>query len=213
MCDMTHSYVWQDLFTCVIWLIHMCDMTPSYVWLDLYVLPHSYFVTWLIHMCDMTPSYVWHDSIHMCDVTHSYFVTRLIHMCDMTPSYVWNDSTHMCDVTHSYFVTWLIHMCDMTHSYVSHNSFICRAQLISCVHYTLQHTATHCNTLQHNALRSHEVSWVWDMIDWLMGFDVLISVTWLRSHQNIMWRDSLQHTATHCNALQRTATHCNTLHY
>jgi len=29
MCDMTHSHVWHDSFTCVTWLIHMCDMTQS----------------------------------------------------------------------------------------------------------------------------------------------------------------------------------------
>ena len=29
MCDMTHSYMWHDSFTCVTWLIHMCDMTHS----------------------------------------------------------------------------------------------------------------------------------------------------------------------------------------
>jgi len=42
----------------------------------------------------------------------------------------------------------------------------------SCTKDTLQHTATHCNTLQNTALK---------------------------------------HTATHYNTLQHTATHCNTL--
>jgi len=23
-CDMTHSYMWHDSFTCVTWLIHVC---------------------------------------------------------------------------------------------------------------------------------------------------------------------------------------------
>jgi len=44
---MTHSYVWQDLVVCVIWLI-ICA-----IWLI-----HT---MWLIHTCDMTHSYVWHD--------------------------------------------------------------------------------------------------------------------------------------------------------
>ena len=60
---MTHSYVWNDSFICVSWLIHMCDMTHSYVWHDSFIC-----VSWLIH--------VWHDSF-IC-------VTWLIHMCDMT---------------------------------------------------------------------------------------------------------------------------------
>jgi len=54
MCDMTHSYVWHDSFTCVTWLIHMCDMTHLHVWHDSFIC-----VTWLIHMCDMTHSYGW----------------------------------------------------------------------------------------------------------------------------------------------------------
>ena len=41
MCDMTHSHVGHDSFTCVTWLIHMSDMTQSsdrirIVWHDLF---------------------------------------------------------------------------------------------------------------------------------------------------------------------------------
>jgi len=43
MCDMTHSHVWHDSFTCVTWLIHMCDMTHSHVWHDEFTC-----VTWRI---------------------------------------------------------------------------------------------------------------------------------------------------------------------
>ena len=52
----------------------------------------------------------------------------------------------------------------------------------------LQHTATHCNTLQHT--------------------------TYLATHSDV-WRDfhMLRHTATHCNTLQHTAIHCNTLQH
>jgi len=57
MCDMTHLWLWQDLFICVIWRIHMCDMTHSYVWYDSFVC-----VTWCVHMCHTTSSYVWHES-------------------------------------------------------------------------------------------------------------------------------------------------------
>jgi len=73
MCDMTHSYVWHDSFTCVTWLIHTRDPTHSHVWHDSCIC-----VTWIIHMYDMTHSYVWHDSftcvtwlIHTRDPTHS----------------------------------------------------------------------------------------------------------------------------------------------
>ena len=37
---------------CVTWLIHMCDMTHSYVWDDSCIR-----VTWLIKMCDMAHSF------------------------------------------------------------------------------------------------------------------------------------------------------------
>jgi len=46
--------------------------------------------------------------------------------------------------------------------------------------FTLQHTATHCNTLQH---------------------------TFTVAHSGAVTCLALQHTATHCNTLQHTATH------
>ena len=33
MCDMTHSYVWHDSFTCATWLLHLCDMTLIHMWI------------------------------------------------------------------------------------------------------------------------------------------------------------------------------------
>ena len=53
---------------------------------------------------------------------------------------------------------------------------------------SLQHTATHCNTLQHIA--RHPIVWV------------LFATI-----------DTATHCNTVCNTLQRTATHCNTLHH
>jgi len=119
VCDMTHSCVWYDVFTCVTWRIHeswcelpygghseVCNMTHSRVWLDSFMC-----VTWRIHVCDMTHLWVmmwaapwwpfwgvWHDSFMCVTLTHSR---------------VWHDS-FMC-------VTWLIHVCDMTHLYVWHD--------------------------------------------------------------------------------------------
>ena len=101
MCDMTHSYVWHDSFTCVTGLIHMCDMTHSCVWSDSFIC-----VKWPIHMCDVPHSYVWQHS--------STCVTWIIQKLDTAHSYVWHDSS-IC-------VTWLIHMCKLTHLYVWHDS-------------------------------------------------------------------------------------------
>jgi len=55
--------------------------------------------------------------------------------------------------------------------------------------YTLQHTATHCNTRPHTATHGHTLQ---------------LSAT----HCN-----TLQHTATHCNARPHTATQCNALQH
>jgi hypothetical protein len=53
----------------------------------------------------------------------------------------------------------------------------------------LQHTATHCSTLQHTARERASAK-----------------RCFVATHCN-----TLQHTATHCSTLQHTATHCNTL--
>ena len=42
--EMAPSYIWQDSFICLTWIIRMCDMTHSYVWHDSFVC-----VTWLSH--------------------------------------------------------------------------------------------------------------------------------------------------------------------
>ena len=52
MYDMTHSRVWYDCFTCLIWLVYMCDMTHSHVWRDSVAC-----AAWIIH-------------IHVCGMTH-----------------------------------------------------------------------------------------------------------------------------------------------
>ena len=138
----TNSWVWYDVFRCVMWLIDTCDM--------IYLLLHSLessrslyafcvacrdrfsCVTWLICMCDKIDIYVWHVLL--------ISMTRLNHSC----SYVTLDSSRglfssfdafrcvrlrwriqMCDITVtrvylwqdlSRWVAWLVFMCDMTHS-------------------------------------------------------------------------------------------------
>jgi len=61
----------------------------------------------------------------------------------------------------------------------------------------LQHTATHCNTLQHAACTEQ------------INFRGSLSRS-LSQHAATRC-NTLQHAATHCNTLQHTATHCRTL--
>jgi len=61
---------------------------------------------------------------------------------------------------------------------------------------TLQHTATYCNTLQHTAAIREDV-----------GETEHVSIRRFFSEIDV----TLQHTATRCNTLQQTATQCNTM--
>ena len=76
----------------------------------------------------------------------------------------------------------VMHVCDMTHTYTVSTRL--SSQLVDRLHSKrlspLQHTATHCNTLQHTRLV--------ETVD--------------RLHSKRL--SPLQHTATHCNTLQHT---------
>jgi len=62
---------------------------------------------------------------------------------------------------------------------------VCRYTATHCtLQHALQHTAIHCNTMQHTAANHHVDTWF--------------------VHYNIL-QHALQHTATHCNTLQHTA--------
>jgi len=114
-----HSYVWYDIFICVIWHLHMCDTTYLSVCHDQFIC-----VTWLIRTCDVTTSYAWHDSF--------LHVTGLIPTCDMTQSYACHDSftCEMVGVPYCLLAlppcgTWLIDMLVMIHWHVWHDSLMC----------------------------------------------------------------------------------------
>ena len=67
---------------------------------------------------------------------------------------------------------------------------------------TLQHTATHRNTLQHTDSLQHTT------------LEKVITLQHTATHRNTKHQtathcNTLQHTTTHCNTLQHTATHCN----
>jgi len=75
---------------------------------------------------------------------------------------------------------------------------------------TLQHTATHCNTLQHthhyNTSRRYLTLWVF-WVDILKSPVTIKCTVWIGFKADC---NALQHTATHCNTLQHTAAHCST---
>jgi len=61
----------------------------------------------------------------------------------------------------------------------------------------MQHTATHCNTLQHSAHNTHTSAQLRNI-----GGLVVVVVVVVAVHCN-----ALQHTTTHCNTLQHTPVH------
>jgi len=132
-------------------------------------------MTWLIYMRNMTHSCTWHDSF-IC-------VTWLIYTCDMTHLYVRHDS-YIC-------VTWPIHVCVERARHC--NTHTSQRRNYTATHIRLQHTATHCNTLQHTATHCNT------------------HTSQRRNYTATHIR--LQHTATHCNTLQHTARYCNTLQH
>ena len=74
---------------------------------------------------------------------------------------------------------------------------------------TLQHTATHCNAIEHiHSQNSPSKTWLIHKRDMTMQEGCERQP----SHKGPTG-DTLQPTASHCITLQHTATHCNTLHY
>jgi len=106
MCDMTHTCVRRDSFTCETWLIRTKKKKQKgHKSLDTHLQPLRC-EKWLLHIWDMTHSY--HGSF-ICE-------TCLIHMWDVTPSNRWI-------VTHESFMceTWLNHICAVTHWHMRHD--------------------------------------------------------------------------------------------
>jgi len=80
MCDMTHLYVWHHSLICATWLNYMCDMKHSYVcdMTHSYVWQNPCTDSRLLHTCNRTQSYVWRNSfkfatwlVHTCDMTEA----------------------------------------------------------------------------------------------------------------------------------------------
>jgi len=88
--DLTHSYLWHDLFPCVTWFVHTCDMTHSYVWHDLFFLHHS-FAFVLCMFVSLQFSAFWGKSNNESD---GHILTRHVTSSRVT-SHI-NESRHKC---------------------------------------------------------------------------------------------------------------------
>ena len=91
-CATTHSHVWQDQFTSVLWLI-------TYIF---YMQPKSFTcMAQLTHTCDMTQSYVCHDSFVCVTVLILWECMCWFYECVcalfMSVTYAWVCHTHECD--------------------------------------------------------------------------------------------------------------------
>jgi len=72
---------------------------------------------------------------------------------------------------------------------------------------TLQHTATHCNTLQHSC-RHTLILLVNTRIYLVFQCNTLqLTAKRLPKHPNLVGTATLQHTATHCNTLIQSVAH------
>jgi len=111
--DMTHSYVWHDIFIHVTWLIHTHIHTYK-IHTHIHRLIHTCVPTLERQMSHVT----WHESWNMCHTCHmSHGTRRMIHVTSPpTLSHTHTQPLPTCGVE-----CWFIHTCDITHSYMWHD--------------------------------------------------------------------------------------------
>jgi len=136
-------------------LIHMCDLTHSYVCRDS-----------CTRTREMPLAYVRHSWLaRMTQLTHTHGMTRSHAWRDSFTCATWHTDTGVKVSSPTRLGHWSIHMCDITHLYVWHSQaqegksagqhlWAIAMDLLSQAspsNPTLQHTATHCNTVHHTA--------------------------------------------------------------
>jgi len=146
------------------------------------------------------------------------YIYKCIYICEYVYKYT-------CICTRIY-----IHMC-ILYNYIlrcTTSCFLCRQTAThgNCI--TRQHTATHCEALQHcnvplpaprqcsrTAMYCHTLQDIAAHDDTLQQRQrtAMYRLLLLVSAVAVQNTSTLQHTATHCNTLQHTATHCNTLQH
>ena len=182
------SHIWVSHVT------HMSESCHTYEW----VMSHI----WMIHVthieCRMRVRLG--CAYRMSHVTHMHVS---FHTYEWVMSHLWvRHVTHMNESCHTYRMrdSGAFYMCDVNHSYVWHDSLIYVTWLIRM--WDMTHSVC--------------VTWMIDNIECTLfqsfitlreSFIICNTIMW------IIFRESLQHTATHCNTLQHAATHCNTLQH
>jgi len=94
----------------------------------------------LMHMCGYTESCRHILFMHMNELYHIYQTPYVSHICDITHSYVWIHRVMPYHLIHTY--EWVV-------SHICNSSYITIPRRVTCDCNTLQHIATHCNTLHH----------------------------------------------------------------
>jgi len=179
MCDMTHSYVWHDLFICVTWLIHvshnrdsgyLCVVNRVYVTCCKQGVCDVEYTKESRHTCEWVKSHAWHTlamswlrlvgslKIWVSFAKEPY--ERDLYSAKET--YVFKESTNrshpiLSRVRVVICVTWLIHtcdvclyMCDVPHSYVW---CICLSYIHTTTYYTTYTLHTWMRHVKHIYLR------------------------------------------------------------
>ena len=186
--------VWHVSFICALHCVAVCCSALQFVAVRCSADRQGSFVCDMSHSCVFWFIHTWHGSF-MCDMTHS-FLTWLIHVWhDSFPHKtrlicVWHVSL-MRGVTHS-DVTWPLHMWHDLIMCSMHNGS--NSTHVGDIE-SLQHTATHCNTLQHPHV-GHE--WRIPQVQPVQKIATKIIIQ-LEAPRGYI---KLQHTATHCNAPQ-----------
>ena len=133
--DMTHSYVWRDLFVRVIWFVRVCEVT--HIWVC--AMTHSGHVchdsfrcaTWFMYLGDSMYPHVFNElflcmmflirmcsRIHPCTRHDSFLhVTGFMHLDNGMYQHAFND-LFLC-------MMFLIRVGSRIHSYSRHDSFVC----------------------------------------------------------------------------------------
>jgi len=162
---------------------------------------------------------------HTNESRHTYYVWVILNIwmrtqCNTLQHNVWVRHT-VCVQAYGWYVVGeskARHMCCNTLQHTAtHCNTLERVWRGKGSTYVLHHTATHCNTLQlvwrdkgSTYVLQHTATYC-NVFGESKAQHMCSPSQWLIDTAPLC--NALQHTAIRCNTLQHTATHCNTLHY